>query len=688
MRERLNNLIRQVIVSEFPISIEYLKQSYSVSSRTLRNDVREINDFLDIHDLPNLYTIRGKGLYHSFSEEQIELLTEMLLEEVKEEYFNRDERILDILLSIAFSSKPVFVYQKESEFRISKSTIDEDMRILRQKLQDYKIDIVSIPKQGLKLIGEESAIRTMLYSVIVPEVAKIDVKSLDRYSKVIDRYLPNKMLKKLNDVFDDIVEHKGDRLHKLHFNLFTSIWVLRTKCNYLISQSDIPVGEKIDNNDLNMYIFKVCEECDLVPVATELNYVYKILQSFNVKKDISPINWLQLQILTFDLIRFVEKESGVPFTIKESSLQKMLYNHIISMVSRVQNDVQLTNPLKDKIKESYGLIYKAVLKFSSIIEEELGKKILEDEIAFLTIHFSTSLSEINQGNTYWYRAVVVCNHGIATGKMLSENLKEYFNIEVVAILSSSDVSLIKKLDVDLVFSTVDIQYTEKPLLVVDSIIQEETKLQIKQFLSANSEARRILSSREDFTQFFREILELTKTIGEVSEKSYAEFENLFDKYDLSINKREVQPMIQDLLSDKNILITEEEFDWRDSIRYVAQPLKEQNVVTESYIDAMIKSVEEYGPYIVIGPNLALAHARPDDGAQKLGLSLAIFEKPVIYGQEEGQDVKVVFCLSAVDSFSHLEVMKNLVNLIREKEKIEQLADARDIETVKEILFKT
>lgn len=40
---------------------------------------------------------------------------------------------------------------------------------------------------------------------------------------------------------------------------------------------------------------------------------------------------------------------------------------------------------------------------------------------------------------------------------------------------------------------------------------------------------------------------------------------------------------------------------------------------------MIESVEEYGPYIVIGPHLALAHARPEDGSLKLGLSLSIFE---------------------------------------------------------------
>ncbi len=86
---------------------------------------------------------------------------------------------------------------------------------------------------------------------------------------------------------------------------------------------------------------------------------------------------------------------------------------------------------------------------------------MEDEIAFLTIHFSTSVSAINQNLHYIYKAVVICNHGVATGKLLSENLKELFNIEILGILSSKELDLIEKFDVDLVFSTVTIQYSKK-----------------------------------------------------------------------------------------------------------------------------------------------------------------------------------------------------------------------------------
>ncbi|MEX5397394.1 PTS sugar transporter subunit IIA [Streptococcus sp. ZJ93] len=281
---------------------------------------------------------------------------------------------------------------------------------------------------------------------------------------------------------------------------------------------------------------------------------------------------------------------------------------------------------------------------------------------------------------------MICNHGVATGKLLSENLREFFNIEVFAVLSSKELAIVDKLDVDLVFSTVEITYTQKPLLIVDSLIQESTKVRILHFLAEHSEARRVIHKRNDYTVMFQELLHIVGQIGDIDTNYYLTLSQLFKEYDLTINIREVQPMIQDILTDDSIQVVTKEYDWPDAIKLVGQPLLDKSIITQNYVSAMINSVSEYGPYIVIGPHLALAHARPQDGANELGLSVAVFEKPVYFGPEEEQQVSVIFCLSAVDAFSHLNIMKSLVNLIRHTDKIEQLSRARHIETVKQILF--
>lgn len=128
------------------------------------------------------------------------------------------------------------------------------------------------------------------------------------------------------------------------------------------------------------------------------------------------------------------------------------------LISRVKSEIQILNPLKETVKRYYGNIYFAIEKFAPTIEAITKNELSEDEMAFLTIHFSTSVSAINQELTYTYKAVVICNHGTATGRLLAEHLKELFNIDVLAVLSTGEMDLIKKLDVDLIFSTLSLTY--------------------------------------------------------------------------------------------------------------------------------------------------------------------------------------------------------------------------------------
>lgn len=89
-------------------------------------------------------------------------------------YLEKEERELDLLLSIAFSDNPIFLNKKQSEYLVSKSTIDEDMRRLRKKLSKYDIEITSNGKFGYLLVGSERSIRTMLFDVINREIGPIE----------------------------------------------------------------------------------------------------------------------------------------------------------------------------------------------------------------------------------------------------------------------------------------------------------------------------------------------------------------------------------------------------------------------------------------------------------------------------------------------------------------------------------
>lgn len=145
-------------------------------------------------------------------------------------------------------------------------------------------------------------------------------------------------------------------------------------------------------------------------------------------------------------------------------------------------------------------------------------------------------------------------------------------------------------------------------------------------------------------------------------------------------------MLRDLINNGQIQLQVPVSGWKDAIMRSAKPLLDENYIESRYVKAMIESVEDYGPYIVIGPSIALAHARPEDGAKKLGVSIMTLAHPINFGNPENDPVKIIFCLAAVDNYSHLNVMKSVVRLINDQDKVERLADISDINEFCKVLF--
>lgn len=119
-------------------------------------------------------------------------------------------------------------------------------------------------------------------------------------------------------------------------------------------------------------------------------------------------------------------------------------------------------------------------------------------------------------------------------------------------------------------------------------------------------------------------------------------------------------------------------DWEDAIRQAGALLVRAGDIHEGYIDRMIQSVHEYGPYIVLAPGFALAHAAPCAEVLKDAVSLITLKDPVEFGSEN-DPVSVVLCLACVDRTSHLGMMQGLARVLSGRDAVGRLAACRSIE---------
>ncbi len=139
--------------------------------------------------------------------------------------------------------------------------------------------------------------------------------------------------------------------------------------------------------------------------------------------------------------------------------------------------------------------------------------------------------------------------------------------------------------------------------------------------------------------------------------------------------------LSELLSPSAILLDADAADWREAIRRSGELLVSTGATDPAYTEAMIRTVEEHGPYIVIAPGFALAHSRPDESVHRTGMSFVRLAEPIAFGNAANDPVTLVMALAAADSSAHREALAALAGVLADPARRSLLDEARTREDV-------
>lgn len=123
---------------------------------------------------------------------------------------------------------------------------------------------------------------------------------------------------------------------------------------------------------------------------------------------------------------------------------------------------------------------------------------------------------------------------------------------------------------------------------------------------------------------------------------------------------------QSLIENNSIKLQAQASNWRDAIKIGTDMLIASGAIEPCYHDAIISSVEVLGPYICIAPNLALPHARPENGVNRTAFALVTLKTP-IYFEGEDEPVDVLITLAGSSSDEHMEGLMEVTQVLDDEE---------------------
>lgn len=128
---------------------------------------------------------------------------------------------------------------------------------------------------------------------------------------------------------------------------------------------------------------------------------------------------------------------------------------------------------------------------------------------------------------------------------------------------------------------------------------------------------------------------------------------------------------------ENVQVCDRAADWRDAIRTAVLPLERSGYVEPRYKEEIISNVEKLGPYIVIAENIALPHARSEQGVLKTQLGVTLFREPVRFDGDETPPARLFVTLAAADANSHQDALMAVYEVLGDEEVVEQILKAED-----------
>lgn len=690
MNKRDSDILNDIISRGGDGGIPFFAEKYHVTERTIRNDLKSINDVLRVNQLPPL-TIRSNGGISYYGDKR------SILNLIKNNDFyayklSKAEREIAFSLILLLSDGFVTLTAVSEELFVSRTTLINDLDSVKKLLRSQNLEVESHPNKGICLLGHERERRRCIIGIILTKLG-LSGTELEQYNpfynmilSLIDR---NERDKKMIEQIIKTEERKNN-LRFTDSSFVSLVYCLivaigRMRKGSFIEDAYDPKEEQLP---LAKDILAYTTDYFKLPLREgEICFLSEILAGLAPARTGNfHGNAVEIQVIATKFIRSVSEKLHInlnsDYTFYES-LEKHLQATLLNRFAALPQ-----NSVMDLIRQNYPDVMRITKEEIPILEGYVHHSIDENEISYLAMHICAAI-ERKRGTRKRAKVIVVCGGGVGTSELLVERLKKRFDFDIIAVIAAHNADTLKDAKADLIISTVSLKNYGFDFLQVSPFLDDADYLKICKYLEEVHPAQAADPSAKHYGSeslmkrmepLLAEYIPEAPKAAAFSAKLRSTLENYFGE-----KKEHGAAFLYQLLTPDKIRLNVKCFDREDAIRESAGILLKQGYIGQRYVEAILENLKENGPYFVLSPGFAVPHAGLDSGSKKMGMSLIRLKEPVPFENPEFDPIEFVCCLSAVDSDSHLKAFFNLVNLLHINEFKEKLHNAKVPEEVTEII---
>lgn len=441
MNTRALSIIKILLNSVEPVSSLALSQEIGCSTKTIQNEIKEVNKELKNCEI---VSIRGIGYKIEGNLDDIDIKNSDLYD------YDRVEYIIKKIINISSTDKDTIKLEDLADsMYVSLSTVKNDLKEVKKILNEYNLKISSKHKQGICIEASEEDI----------------IKFIINYSNKVDNSLNIKDF--LNN---NIIE-----------NLFSIKKILLDTLNY---ENMILTDNEFKNivNYISIYLSR--------NNTNQIDFIKEYIKKYKNKKE-KPISEDE-QLLIRKAIKEFCRDLNIATSINLSHdkiFEECLFNHICNLYKRADLGINQYEITAGEIKLKYPFAFELGKIAKKTIEKNLNMEISEDEVENIALHIGGALERIDKRDEKKvYKTIIVCTSGVGTSMLIKSKLENIFKgkLEIIKVIPSYLIDYVNVLDIDFVISTVEVNLENVNVIKVSPMLTDKEIKLIEKYIETEN----------------------------------------------------------------------------------------------------------------------------------------------------------------------------------------------------------
>lgn len=685
--QRCMTILTKMVHAPSHVSPQELMEELQISKRTVYYDIDKINSWLKDQGLDELKYVRAAGFY--LDEEEKQQIKQRLhsFDKAGSYEFSRKERMAWTAILILTREKTIFLQDLMDKLGVSRSTLLADIKELKKQLSQFQVQLIFHKSSGYYIAGEEQDKRKMLIYCLTQVLTNRGWNDLLSEVQLTIQDTPGLSpemfqrtdLETIYEILDESesfsgVHYTDDVMETLTAHIFMLIKRFSQGKYIKMDPVEKQVIKETKEYTAARFICRKIESGFRLEVPDdEACYLATYLLGAKISDyDTHELENQDLAILKSMAVRMVDdfQKYACVFFQNRKELERNLLIHLKPAYFRIKYGIDLENPLSKSVQESYQDLFILTKKVVHHFEYVLGKKVSDDEVAYIAMHFGGWIDKEGVRVEARKKAAVVCASGIGTSRILQKQIEDLMPfVDVAHVYTVREYEKASLADLDFVISTTPVSRKQIPVFIVNPILNPSEKESLLKQVQA--------SEKKPKSETIDALMDIIRKHADIKDESMLiqELKAYYQSNKEAKCEVDQKPMLNEVLTADKIQFADSVQSWQDALQMASQPLLADQSISQDYIDAMIENVNKMGPYIVIAPGIALPHARPEAGVNKLGMSFLQLKESCAFSEKPEHQVRLFFVLAAIDNETHLKALSQLSKMLSDSDNLEKLQTA-------------